>query len=157
MLQLRSSAFSDRGEFPEEYTCEGQNYSPPLSWQDVPEEAESLALVLDDPDAPSGTFTHWIIYNIPPLREGFPEGFSPGVETSEGIREGRNDAGNVRYDGPCPPTADDAHRYHFRLYALDTTLDLAPGANRSQFFDMIHDHVVDETELVAGFGRTVGL
>jgi hypothetical protein len=157
MLQLTSAAFSSREEIPEQYTCEGENFSPPLNWDDVPDEAESLALVCDDPAAPSGTFTHWIIYNIPPLRDGIPAHFSPGVDTSEGIREGRNSFGNVRYDGPCPPTSGDAHNYHFRLYALDSELDLAPGANRDQLFDVMHDHVIDETELVGTFGRSAGL
>ena len=157
MLRLTSPAFGSRSEIPEVYTCEGENHSPPLNWDDVPDEAESLVLVLDDPDAPSAPYTHWIVYNIPPLHDGLPEGFSPGADASEGIREGRNTAGNNYYEGPCPPTADDQHHYHFRLYALDTELNLAPGVNRDQLFDRIHDHIVDETELVVLFGRSVGL
>ena len=127
MLSLTSAAFGSRGEIPEPYTCDGENASPPLSWLEVPENAESLAIVLDDPDAPSGTFTHWILYNIPPVRTRLPGGFSPGLEEGEGMREGRNDFNHIRYEGPCPPVGDNAHHYHFRLYALDTMPNLPPG------------------------------
>ncbi len=157
---LRSSAFENRDEIPERYTCEGDDISPPLTWQNVPEGTESLVLIVDDPDAPNGTFTHWVVYNIPPLTNALPEGFSPREDQAEGaqedLREGRNDFGKVGYGGPCPPTRDDAHRYHFRLYALDTNLNLAPGANRGQLFELMHDHVLDETELVGAFERSLG-
>jgi hypothetical protein len=157
MLTLTSSAFNPRGAIPETYTCEGRNSSPPLSWQDVPEETESVLLVCDDPDAPNGTFTHWVLYNIPPLRNELPAHFSPTDELPDGMREGRNSFGNVRYEGPCPPTRDGAHHYHFRLYALDVELDAPPGVNRDQVFDMIHDHVLEETELVGTYDRSVNL
>lgn len=157
MVRLRSSAFEPRGEFPERYTCEGRNISPPLTWRDVPEEAKSLALVLDDPEAPSGPFTHWILYNIPPLRNELPENFSPGTQHAEGISQGRNDFGHARYEGPCPPAMGGEHNYHFRLYALDMELDLPSGANRDQLYDAIHDHILDETELVGVYGRSPGL
>jgi hypothetical protein len=114
-------------------------------------------LVCDDPDAPSGTFTHWIVYDIPPLRTTLPEHVSPADELPDAMHEGRNSFGNVRYEGPCPPTRDNEHHYHFRLYALDTTLGLPSGANRDQVFDKIHDHILDETELVAVFARSVSL
>ncbi len=157
MLQLTSSAFGNQQEIPERFTCEGENHSPPLAFGDVPEDAEALVLILDDPDAPSGTFTHWIVYDIPPLRSELPEGFSPGVDASEDIPEGRNSFGNVRYDGPCPPSMGDEHHYHFRLYAVDTELGLSSGANRDQVFDLIEGHVLAETELVGVFGRSPSL
>ncbi|MGC9522587.1 MAG: YbhB/YbcL family Raf kinase inhibitor-like protein [Anaerolineae bacterium] len=156
-MRLTSPTFENQQEIPERFTCEGKNVSPPLSFGDVPEDAAALVLILDDPDAPSGTFTHWIVYDIPPLRSQLPEGFSPGVDASEGIREGRNSAGNVRYDGPCPPSMGGKHHYHFRLYAVDTELGLPSGANRDQVFDLIHDHILDETELVGVFERSPNL
>lgn len=154
MLRLTSAGISSRGTIPDRYTCEGRNVSPPLTWHDAPEETASFVLVMDDPDAPNGPFAHWIVYNIPPLHNELAEGFSPDVGATEGIVEGRNDFGNARYGGPCPPVGGDAHHYHIRLYALDRELTLGAGATRAQIMDAIHDHILDQTELVATFARS---
>ncbi len=148
----------DPGEaIPSEHTCDGENVSPPLAWDGAPDGTETFALIVDDPDAPGRTFTHWLCYNLPGDAAGLPravdfemhfEGAEPAPE------EGVNDFGNMGYGGPCPPPGDAAHRYFFRLYALDTTLDLGPGATRNQLTDAMDGHVLDEEDLVGVYGRS---
>lgn len=147
----------DPGEsIPTEYTCDGNDVSPPLEWAGAPEDAQTFALIVDDPDAPGRTFTHWVCFNIP----GDTTRLTRGVDIEEQFGdaatrpgEGVNDFGNMAYGGPCPPRGDDPHRYFFRLYALDTTLDLAAGASRQQLVDAMEGHVLAETDLVGTYGR----
>ncbi len=152
-MNLTSTAFEAGETIPARYTCEAENVSPPLNWQSLPAGAQSLVLICDDPDASNGPWSHWVLYDIPidvdELAEGLPrEGRLPW-----GGAQGRNDMGNVGYDGPCPPYGS-PHRYYFRLYAVDETLELTPGATRAQVLERIHDHVVGQTELMGRYARS---
>ncbi len=143
-LELRSSVFEDGGTIPSRYTCDGENLSPPLSFAGVPDGTRSLALVVDDPDAPVGTFTHWLAWGIDPGADGLGEG-------QPAPREGPNGFGTVGYAGPCPPRG--RHRYFFRLHALDTELELEPGADRDVLERALDGHVLETAELVGGYER----
>jgi len=147
---LTSTAFSQGGEIPVKYTCKGEDLSPPLSWSGVPEGAKSLVLICDDPDAPRGTFVHWVVYNIPSSASGLPEGVPAEPSLEDGTLQGTNHFGKIGYGGPCPPPGP-AHRYFFKLYALDTTLELPPGATKEQVLKAMEGHVLAETELVGTF------
>ncbi len=151
-FRLTSPAFEQGGGIPARYTCAGENVSPPLEWGEVPEGAKSLALICDDPDAPRGTFVHWVIFNIPPSAKGLAEGIPKEPELSDGSIQGRNDFGEIGYGGPCPPPGP-AHRYFFKLYALDTKLDLPPGATKAQVLQAMQGHVLAQTELMGRFAR----
>jgi Raf kinase inhibitor-like YbhB/YbcL family protein len=143
---LRSDAFADAEPIPPRHTCEGDDLSPPLSWTEPPDGTRSLALVVDDPDAPGGTFTHWLAWGIEPKAGGLDEG--------EAARhEGRNDFGDSGYRGPCPPPGHGPHRYSFRLTALDGELDLAAGAAKQDFERAVDRHVLAVAELVGTYER----
>ena len=144
-LRLTSSAFAHNGLIPERYTCNGNNFSPPLVISDAPAGAKSLALVMDDPDAPAGVWDHWIIYNLPAGVTELAEGESPAGTLGLGT------AGNVNYEGPCPPSG--VHRYFFKLYVLDIELPLAPGAAKGEVMAAMRGHILDQTELVGRYGR----
>ncbi len=144
---LKSTAFANGGEIASKYTCDGTNLSPPLSWEHVPFGTQSLALIADDPDAPVGTFTHWIIWNISAKATVLPEGL-PHVEVLDnGARQGRNDLGRIGYGGPCPPPGK-PHRYFFKLYALDSRLDVKAGASRSELEPAVRRHMLSHAELM---------
>lgn len=145
-MELVSSAFEENGIIPTKYTCNGANISPPLRWEHIPSGTKSLALIVDDPDAPGRTFVHWVVYNLPPTIHQLSEQV-PARETlpSVGV-QGRNDFGNLGYGGPCPPSG--RHRYFFQLYALDQKLNLAAGASKSQVVAAMDGHILDKTELV---------
>ena len=146
-MELTSSAFAAGERIPDQFTCEGENVSPPLEWSGVPEtEAESLVLLVDDPDAPVKTWVHWVVYNLPPDIPRLEKGSSGGGEI------GRNDFKELGYGGPCPPPGD-AHTYQFKLYALDTTLDLEAGAAKRDVELAMQDHVLDLAELTGTFSR----
>jgi Raf kinase inhibitor-like YbhB/YbcL family protein len=146
-LRLESPAFSDGDPIPTRHTCEGDDVSPPLAWSGVREGTRSLALIVDDPDAPFGTFVHWTGWGIDPGSGGLEAGASPPVE-------GENGFGRDGYGGPCPPPGHGPHRYFHRLYALDAELDLEPGASREQLEDAIEGHVLAEARLVGTYERT---
>jgi Raf kinase inhibitor-like YbhB/YbcL family protein len=150
-LALGSSAFQNGGTIPERYTCSGSNRSPALEWTGVPGSSRSLTLILDDPDAPIGTFVHWVMYNIPPTTKGLPDGV-PASATFGHSEQGVNGRGDIGYAGPCPPPGK-PHHYHFHLDALDQTLDLKPGATRQQVDAAMKGHVVGSTELIGIFER----
>jgi Raf kinase inhibitor-like YbhB/YbcL family protein len=145
-FSLTSTAFESGGEIPMRHTCEGENVSPELSWESPPEGAETLALILDDPDAPRGTFTHWVAWGIDPADGSLPEGRSAPAE-------GENGMGNLGYAGPCPPPGHGRHRYFFRLYALDAEPDLAAGASRERLEAALDGHVLATAELMGGYER----
>lgn len=128
---IESPAFKNEERLPVVYTCEGENLSPPLSWSGVPENTEALVLIVDDPDAPSGNFTHWAVYNLPPTPSRLDEGVSLSNRFSEGLREGVNSMGKQGYSAPCPPRGASEHRYFFRLYALSQKLNLKGRVTRS--------------------------
>jgi Raf kinase inhibitor-like YbhB/YbcL family protein len=149
-MQLTSAAFPQGSVIPDTYTCRGANLSPPLSWSGTPPDAKSLALIVDDPDAPKGVFTHWIAWNIPTERSGLAPGL-PAAGQADSLYQGSNDFGRAGYGGPCPPQGHGPHRYVFRIYALDTTLHLPPGAARSDLEKALEGHVVDQAELVGKY------
>lgn len=144
---LRSDAFENGQPIPARHTCEGEDVSPSLSWSEPPEGTRSFALVVDDPDAPRGTFTHWLAWGIGADAGGLGEGEAPP-------REGRNDFGESGYRGPCPPPGHGPHRYSFRLAALDSELELAAGAGKSEFERALDGHALAVAELVGAYERT---
>ena len=148
---ITTKAFSNGGEIPRKHTCSGENISPALSWSGAPPTTLSLALIADDPDAPAGTFTHWIIWNIP-AHAALPEGVPPSESLDNGARQGRNDFNRIGYGGPCPPPGR-PHRYFFRLYALDANLDLHPGSARDELESAMKPYVVSRTEWMGVFKR----
>ncbi|MHB0857599.1 MAG: YbhB/YbcL family Raf kinase inhibitor-like protein [Anaerolineae bacterium] len=146
-----SSAFVSGGRIPARYTCKGDDVSPPLSWRGVPTGTASLALIMDDPDAPNGPFAHWVLYNIPVDTTDLAEHVSEASPPA-GATFGRNARGTTRYVGPCPPQGSE-HQYYFRLYALDQQLDLGAGATRAQVLDAMRGHILTSSELLGYFGR----
>jgi Raf kinase inhibitor-like YbhB/YbcL family protein len=145
-LAISSSAFGEGDQIPRRHTCDGENSSPLLSFAGIPGGARSLALIVDDPDAPVGTFDHWVAWGIDPEAGGIDEG-------EAAPREGRNGFGVTGYSGPCPPPGHGPHRYFFRLYALDTELDLRPGADRGELERELEGHVLETAELVGRYER----
>lgn len=133
------------------YTCDGEDVSPALAWEDVPAEAAELVLIVEDPDAPGGTFTHWLAYGIEPGEAALPEGVPEGGEV-EGLRQGENDMGRVGYSGPCPPEGE-THDYVFRLLAVDAETGLEGGASREDVLEAVEGHVVGEARLSAPYAR----
>lgn len=146
-LSLTSAAFEHNGKIPAKFTCEGEDLNPPLEISQAPEGTVSFALVVDDPDAPRGNWDHWLIWNIPADQTVIEEGAMP-----EGTLAGANDFGRTSYGGPCPP-AGGAHRYFFKLYALDALLNLKEGATKQQLEDAMEGHVIGKAELIGLFER----
>ena len=144
----------ERGEsIPDRYTCVGRNASPQIIWGDVPQNTRSFALIVDDPDAPAGTWTHWLAYNIPGKQRGIPENIDTAPRLPDGTMQGRNDFRKIGYGGPCPPRGHGPHRYFFRLYALDSPLQLEPGAGRAELERAMNGHVLEQAELMGRFQR----
>lgn len=151
-MTLFSPAFANGGLIPERYTCEGENISPPLGWTGVPPEAKSLVLICDDPDAPGGIFNHWLLYNIPTSTTNLPEGVPSLPSLPDGSLQGFNSFGKIGYGGPCPPPGS-THRYFFRLYALDKTLDISPKARKAEVLRAMEGHILAVAELMGLFSR----
>lgn len=151
-LQLTSTAFADGQPIPSRNTCDGQNLSPALQWSDVPPAAQSLALICDDPDAPVGTWVHWVIYSLPPGTNGLPEGVPPSLQLPDGSMQGENDFKQTGYGGPCPPSGN-PHRYFFRLYALDSKPDLKPGLTKGDLLKTMKGHIIAEGQLMGTYQR----
>ncbi|NOY77189.1 MAG: YbhB/YbcL family Raf kinase inhibitor-like protein [Calditrichaeota bacterium] len=150
-LQLISSAFEAGGMIPARYTCDGANVSPPLSWEGVPPNAKSLALICDDPDAPMGTWVHWVLFDLPTTITQLPEDVPPKKNLANSARQGLNDFRKIGYGGPCPPGG--IHRYFFRLYALDTFLNLPPGVTKAELLKAMEGHILEQAELIGKYGR----
>ena len=144
-MKITSSAFQEGANIPSKFSCDGANTSPPLQISDVPSEAKSLVLIVDDPDAPSGLFTHWAVWNISPQTSTIAEGSTP-----KGM-QGTNDFGKSGYGGPCPPSG--THRYYFKIFALDRELDLPFGAKRGQLDAAMKGHVIAQGELMGRYSR----
>ncbi|MGC9197680.1 MAG: YbhB/YbcL family Raf kinase inhibitor-like protein [Acidobacteriaceae bacterium] len=140
------------GRIPREFTCEGADTSPSLRWTGAPPQTRSFALILDDPDAPGGTWTHWLMWNIPGKATGLPSNVTKAAEFTDGARQGSNDFKRIGYSGPCPPPGR-AHRYFFHLYALDCKLDLRPGAGRAELEHAIKGHVIQQAEWMGRYQR----
>ena len=154
-LSLSSEAFSDHKDIPQTFSCDGMDISPPLTWSDIPPGTKSLALVVEDPDAPDPAapqrvWVHWVLYNIPPDVQGLPQG-THRDEFPEGTLEGTNDWGNAGYGGPCPPIG--RHRYFHKLYALDTVLTGLDKPTKAQLEAAMEGHVLAQTELVGFYHR----
>mgnify|MGYP002621463033 FL=1 len=139
-MNISSSAFSHNGNIPSRFTCDGANVSPPLTFSQVPAEAQSLVLIVDDPDAPAKTWVHWIVWNIDPSSSGVEEGTAP-----QGV-QGTTDFGQTNYGGPCPPSG--THRYFFKLYALDTKLELDSSATKPDLEAAMESHILTQAELI---------
>ena len=150
-LKLNSTAFEEGGMIPAQYTCDGQNISPPLTWSGVPDGAKTLALICDDPDAPRGTWVHWVVYQIPSTEKGLPENVPARPTLDSGARQGTNDFKKTAYGGPCPPSG--THRYFFKLYALDADLNLPPGATKDQLLKAMDTHTLAQGQLMARYKR----
>ena len=153
---LTSPAFKHNGEIPKRYTCQGDDVSVPLSWTDVPPGTKSLALIVDDPDAPDPkaprmTWVHWVLYNIPPTATGFKEGVK-SEELPPGTREGLNDWKRTGYGGPCPPIG--RHRYFFKLYALDTVLPDLEQPNKATLEQAMRGHILAQAELIGSYQKS---
>ena len=151
-FQISSSAFLEGGMIPKKYTCDGPNVSPALSWNNLPANSQSLALIMDDPDAPIGTWVHWVIYNLPPNTKELAEGIDKTEQLSNGMVQGSNDFRKTGYGGPCPPVGK-PHRYFFKLYALDRKLDLKSGAGKPELETAMKGHILGQAQLMGRYGR----
>ena len=152
-MTITSSAFQSGQAIPAKYTCEGEDVSPPLDWRDLPADAKSLSLICDDPDAPVGTWVHWVVYDLPLTTGGLTEKVSTSQVLPNGAKQGRNDFKRVGYGGPCPPPGK-PHRYYFKLYALDTDLGLKPGATKQDLLRAMEGHILAEAQVMGTYQRT---
>jgi Raf kinase inhibitor-like YbhB/YbcL family protein len=150
-MSITSSAFYEGGMIPEKYTCEGKDISPSLTWTNVPTGSKSLALICDDPDAPMGTWVHWVMYNIPPSQLKLDENVPVQKEFQNGTKQGVNGSRRNGYNGPCPPGG--THRYFFKLYALNKMLELEAGATKSQLLNAMEGHILGNAQLMGKYKR----
>jgi Raf kinase inhibitor-like YbhB/YbcL family protein len=150
-FELTSAAFAPGEMILRKYTCDGEDISPPLRWGDPPPDSKSLALISDDPDAPIGTWVHWVLYNLPAESRALPEAVPGDADLPDGSRNGRSSWGRLGYGGPCPPGG--THRYFFKLYALDAVLDLGAGAGKEQLLKAMEGHILAQTEVMGVYRR----
>jgi Raf kinase inhibitor-like YbhB/YbcL family protein len=150
-MELKSPAFGEGDMIPKKYTCDGQDISPPVEWTSVIKGAQTLALICDDPDAPGGTWVHWVIFNLPNDTKNLAENIPHLKELPNGAKQGTNDFGKIGYGGPCPPGG--THRYYFKIYSLDTDLDLEAGATKAQLLQAIEGHILEEGQLMGKYKR----
>lgn len=151
-FSLFSSSFQNDGEISRRFTCDGADVSPELSWSHPPANTKSYALIADDPDAPGGTWTHWVLYDLPAAANNLPENLSKVDELPTGGRQGRNDFRKIGYGGPCPPPGK-PHRYFFKLYALDQMLNLKPGASKEDVEKAMESHTLGTAEMMGKYRR----
>jgi len=151
-LSLSSTAFKEGDRIPIKYTCDGEDISPPLVWSEPPQKTQAIALTVDDPDAPGGVFTHWVLFNVPGNVRQLGEGVPAQERLQNGALQGKNDFGRIGYGGPCPPRGP-AHRYRFTVYALDKPLDLKPGASKKQLLDAMKGHILAQGQLLGTYQR----
>ncbi len=152
-MELRSPAFKNGETIPVKYTCDGEDISPALSWSGAPAGTKSFVLIMDDPDAPMGTWIHWVVYNIPANVNSLPENVPPEKKLKDGTLQGKNSWGRIGYGGPCPPPPTGAHRYFFKLYAIDKILPLGPGATKKEVLKAIEGHILGKAELMGRYKR----
>ncbi|MGH7700729.1 MAG: YbhB/YbcL family Raf kinase inhibitor-like protein [Gemmatimonadales bacterium] len=153
-MKLTSTAFADGATIPVKHTCDGPDVSPPLAWSEAPASTSGFALIMDDPDAPMGTWVHWVLWNLPGATTSLPEGV-PKTETLKalsGALQGNNTWPKIGYYGPCPPPGK-PHRYFFKLYALDAALNLKPGATKADIEKAIQGHVLEQAQVMGAYGR----
>lgn len=155
-FELKSPAFDAGTTIPKKYTCDGDDISPPLRWEDAPTNTESFALIMEDPDAPPGTWIHWVLYGLPADTRYLEENIKKNELVKDGVKQGVSwgvkDFSRVGYYGPCPPPGP-AHHYHFKLYALDKKRDLPTKLSKDMLLDEIKEHIIGETELIGKYGR----
>lgn len=150
-FSLTSAAFAPGSFIPAQYSCTGADVSPPLAWNGVPPGTKTFTLIMDDPDAPCGTWVHWVLYDIPAAQQALQEGIPATGQLADGSRQGQNSWRRLGYGGPCPPAG--THRYYFRLFALDRALQLPAGATKEQALLAMAGHVLDQCELMGRFAR----
>lgn len=150
-IEITSFAFAEGDLIPSKYTCDGSGISPPLQWGLVPGETKSIALICDDPDAPIGTFVHWVIFSLPAETKEIEENVPPAKTLPNGAKQGTNGFGTIGYGAPCPPSG--THRYFFKIYALDMELDLAAGATKSDLLNAIEGHILGQGQLIGKYKR----
>lgn len=150
-IKITSSAFEEGGLIPPKYTCDGADISPPLQWDTVPEGTKSIALISDDPDAPMGTWVHWVLFNLSADTTEMTENIPPGENLPSGAGQGTNDFRRIGYGGPCPPSG--THRYFFKIYALDTVLDLPVAARKKDLLKAMEGHIIGQGQLIGKYKR----
>jgi Raf kinase inhibitor-like YbhB/YbcL family protein len=150
-IKITSPAFDEGGMIPKKYTCDGLDVSPPLTWASAPEGTKTFALICDDPDAPMGTWVHWVLFNLPGNINSLSENIPPQRTLSNNAKQGTNDFGKIGYGGPCPPGG--THRYYFKIYALDTELYLDPGITKSDLLAAMKGHILGEGQLIGRYKR----
>lgn len=148
---ITSTLFKNGEMIPQKYTCDGKDISPALKWESLPTQTQSIALIADDPDAPAGTWVHWVIFNIPPTTTELPEAIPTTDRLLNGGLQGKNDFGNNGYGGPCPPGG--THRYYFKLYAVDTMLKLSAGITKADLLKAMEGHIVAQAEVMGRYSR----
>jgi Raf kinase inhibitor-like YbhB/YbcL family protein len=151
-IKLTSSAFEEGGMIPSKYTCDGQDISPPLSWDNVPANTESIAIICNDPDAPMGTWVHWVLFNLPAEKRQLAENIPDDETLPDGTRQGITDFGSTGYGGPCPPSG--THRYFFKIYALDIPINIVSIADKETLLKDMAGHVLAEGQLMGKYKRT---
>jgi Raf kinase inhibitor-like YbhB/YbcL family protein len=151
-LELKSPDFTPGGNIPKRFTCDGADISPALEWDAPPAGAQSFALIADDPDAPVGTWVHWVVFDMPAKVRALPQNFPKTEQSADATRQGRNDFRKIGYGGPCPPPGK-AHRYFFKLYALDAKLDLKPGATKKEVERAMQGHILAQSEYMGRYSR----
>jgi Raf kinase inhibitor-like YbhB/YbcL family protein len=150
-IKITSSAFQDAGLIPSKYTCDGADVSPPLQWDSVPEDTKSIAVICDDPDAPMGTFVHWVLFNLPAETRKLTENVPADETLPNGTKQGTSDFGRTGYGGPCPPSG--THRYYFKVYALDSEIDLPAGARKPDLLKAMEGHILAQGQLMGKYKR----
>ena len=151
-ISISAEGFKDGTTIPDVYTCKGKDISPSLSWKGIPAGTKSIALIMDDPDCPGGTFVHWVLYNVPPQTQKLPEGMPHDKTLADGSMQGMTDFARPGYGGPCPPPGK-PHRYFFKIYALDSMINLPPGASKKQFENEMSGHILAKGEIVGIYKR----
>jgi Raf kinase inhibitor-like YbhB/YbcL family protein len=150
-IKVTSASFTEGGMIPKQYTCDGKDVSPPLAWSGVPDGAKSISLICDDPDAPMGTWVHWVLFNLAPKTNGLAEGVPSSKTLENAAKHGTNDFRRFGYGGPCPPGG--THRYYFKVYALDRMLDLDPGVTKADLVEAMKGHILAEGQLMGRYKR----
>ena len=150
-IKITSPAFEEGGLIPAKYTCDGADISPPLQWEAVPEGTKSIAIICDDPDAPMGTWVHWVLFNLPPDTKELAEKLPDDETLPNGARQGITDFGKTGYGGPCPPSG--THRYFFKIYALDTVIDIVAIADKPKLLKAMEGHILGQGQLIGKYKR----
>ena len=151
-FEIKSAAFAQGADIPKKFTCDGSDVSPALSWNEPPKGTQSFALIMDDPDAPVGTWVHWVLYDLPATARELPEGVPKDADLKSGARQGKNSWPRISYNGPCPPPGP-AHRYYFKLYALDTKTSLKSGATKAELEKAMQSHILAQAEWMGRYKR----